>query len=120
MTEELLRLTERLLECIAGGDWETYATLCADDLSCFEPEARGHLVFGLPFHRFYFEAPSERPRQQTILVNPHVRLLGDDAGIVTYVRLIQRDGASLSFEETRVWQRVEGRWVHVHFHRSAV
>jgi calcium/calmodulin-dependent protein kinase (CaM kinase) II len=22
-------------------------------------------------------------------------------------------------EETRVWQRREGRWQHVHFHRSA-
>ena len=26
---------------------------------------------------------------------------------------------TVRFEETRVWQRIGGRWQHVHFHRSA-
>jgi len=43
---------------------------------------------------------------------------------VSYVRLVQRldaDGQPVvaRCEETRVWQRMEGRWRHVHFHRSA-
>lgn len=44
---EVLALTERLLRAIAEGDWPTYAELCAKDMTCFEPEARGHLVEGL-------------------------------------------------------------------------
>jgi hypothetical protein len=51
-------------------------------------------------------------------------MLGDGAAVVTYVRLTQflNDAGvpcTSSFEETRVWLRHEdGRWRHVHFHRS--
>jgi ketosteroid isomerase-like protein len=53
-----------------------------------------------------------------------VRVLGD-AAVVTYVRLNQRAGPDgvareAAFAETRVWHRRDGRWWHVHFHRSAV
>jgi calcium/calmodulin-dependent protein kinase (CaM kinase) II len=53
---------------------------------------------------------------------PRVRIMGDVA-VVAYVRLNQRvgdDGSAFSraFEETRVWQKKDGRWKHVHFHRS--
>jgi calcium/calmodulin-dependent protein kinase (CaM kinase) II len=56
------------------------------------------------------------------MASPHVRLLGDVA-VISYVRLNQRlaaDGSpfTTSFEETRVWQRQQGQWKHVHFHRS--
>jgi calcium/calmodulin-dependent protein kinase (CaM kinase) II len=45
--------------------------------------------------------------------------------VVSYVRLDQRlDGGgrpfTAGFAETRVWQRRDGRWRHVHFHRSAL
>ena len=52
---ELLGLNQRLLDSIAGGDWETYVELCDPSLTAFEPEARGHLVAGMDFHRFYFD-----------------------------------------------------------------
>ncbi len=49
--------------------------------------------------------------------------MGADAVVVAYVRLVQSasgDGPAVSAtEETRVWQRRDGRWRHVHFHRSA-
>jgi hypothetical protein len=45
--QEVLALTERLLRAIAEGDWPTYEELCAANMTCFEPEARGHLVEGL-------------------------------------------------------------------------
>src|SRR4051812_37543796 len=123
-TDELLALTQRLLDAIAQGDWPTYEELCDPTLTAFEPEACGQLVEGLAFHRFYFH-PAERPgRRQTTLAAPRVRLMGD-AAVVTYVRLNQRadaDGAAhtTAFAETRVWQRRDGRWRHVHFHRSAI
>jgi calcium/calmodulin-dependent protein kinase (CaM kinase) II len=120
---ELLALTRRLLECITDGDWATYHELCDPTLTAFEPEAPGQLVEGLAFHRFYFDLGGVRGKHQTTLCSPHVRILGDVA-VVCYARLIQKVGAdgnpqTLTTTETRVWQRREGRWRHVHFHRSA-
>src|SRR4051812_19269366 len=121
---ELIALTRRLLDCIARADWLTYKELCAADLTAFEPEACGQFVEGMDFHHFYFDHDDHHGRHQTTMIRPHVRVIGD-AAVVCYVRLIQRTDAagravSSAFEETRVWQRQDGRWRHVHFHRSAV
>jgi calcium/calmodulin-dependent protein kinase (CaM kinase) II len=122
-TEELLEINQRLLDSIAAGDWESYAALCDPSLSCFEPETRGHLVEGMEFHRFYFDLGASAGPQNTTMCSPHVRLAGD-AAIISYVRLSQRldtEGKPVSTrcEETRIWQRSEDGWRHVHFHRSA-
>ena len=120
--EELLELSQRLLDAIAAGDWSTYEELCAPDLTAFEPEARGYRVAGLDFHRFYFDSGPSGARRHTTMVDPQVRGLGDDAALVTYVRLVQTQTAAgwvtQPTEESRVWQRRDGRWWHVHFHRS--
>jgi calcium/calmodulin-dependent protein kinase (CaM kinase) II len=120
--DELLRLTQRLLDAIAGGDWETYQELCDPTLTSFEPEAHGVLVEGLAFHKFYFDLGGIRGPNHTTISAPHVRVLGD-AAVVSYVRHVQRIGldglaTTVSHSETRVWQRRDGRWRHVHFHRS--
>lgn len=120
-TQELLQLSQQLLDSIADGDWDLYTRLCDDTLTAYEPEALGCRVTGMPFHKFYFHSESAGARSQTTMIDPHVRLMGDCA-VVTYIRLIQRETASgfssASFEETRVWQRQDGQWQHVHFHRS--
>ena len=59
---------------------------------------------------------AEGPRNTT-MASPKVRLMGDVA-VVTYVRLVQylddSSGAVTShYEETRIWQRQDGRWQHV-------
>jgi hypothetical protein len=123
-TEELLTLTRRLLDSIAERDWATYQELCDPSLTCIEPESLGCLVEGLAFHNFYFRLGGGRRDHSTGISNPHVRVIGD-AAIVSYVRLNQRvdgDGkpVTFGFAETRVWQRRDGRWRHVHFHRSAL
>lgn len=120
---DLLSLTQRLLDAIASRNWGAYEELCAPDLTCFEAETVGVLVEGLPFHRFYFDLGAAGP-MQTTMVAPHVRTLGENAAVVSYVRLVQwldDDGKAHTarFGETRVWERREGRWVHVHFHRSS-
>jgi hypothetical protein len=114
-----------LLDSIAAGDWATYEQLCDPTLSAFEAEARGHLVEGLDFHRFYFQGGvgGAPVRKLNSIATPHVRLLGSDAAVVSYVRLIQRQTPDGAFstdccEETRVWQKIGGAWRHVHFHRS--
>ncbi|HYV36104.1 MAG TPA: DUF4440 domain-containing protein [Gemmataceae bacterium] len=122
-TQELLDLNQRLLDAIAQGDWATYEKLCDPGLTAFEPEAHGQLVEGLEFHRFYFRLGGARGPHHTTLCAPRVRVMGDVA-VVTYGRLNQRIGpdgqpAVTSFDETRVWQRKEGVWKHVHFHRTA-
>jgi len=121
--DELLRLNQRLLDCIAGGDWATYEELCDPSLTAFEPESAGQLVEGLGFHRFYFNVGTAKGEHHTTMCSPRVRIMGDVA-LVTYVRLNQRVAADRSpttqaFAETRVWQRRDGKWKHVHFHRSS-
>jgi calcium/calmodulin-dependent protein kinase (CaM kinase) II len=122
--DELLRLSQRLLDSITGGDWQTYCELCDPSLTAFEPEARGQCVEGLAFHRFYFDMQRRDPLPRNTITAPQVRLLGEDVALLTYVRLVQwvgEDGASRTerFEETRLWQRQQKSWRHVHFHRSA-
>jgi len=123
MESELIDLCQQLLNSVHEQDWETYTRLCDPSLSAFEPEGIGHLIEGLPFHRFYFEMESTGYAKQSTISSPKVRLLGDVA-VVTYVRLVQRiaeDGSAptVRFEETRVRERQDGQWRHVHFHRSS-
>lgn len=120
---EILELNQRLLEAIAAGDWSTYESLCSPDATCFEPETLGHLVEGMAFHKFYFDLEPGVGQRNVTMATPHVRLLGDDAAIVAYTRLVQRLDTAGSpvtsrVEETRVWQRVVRAWKLVHIHRS--
>lgn len=122
LTQELLRLNQKLLDCIAQADWPQYQELCDPSLTCFEPEAAGQLVAGLGFHQFYFQLPGAPSPHHTTMASPHVRIMGDVA-VISYVRLNQRvlpDGSPVTraVEETRVWQKQDGAWKHVHFHRS--
>jgi calcium/calmodulin-dependent protein kinase (CaM kinase) II len=125
--EEVLAANHRLLDAIAAADWKTYRDLVADDITCFEPEAKGQLVEGLPFHKFYFDLAGDRSRNSshvtTTLAAPKVRMVGNDVAIVAYVRLVQKLDAAgsptvSSGEETRIWVRTANGWKHVHFHRS--
>ncbi len=122
---ELLALNQRLLQSIAAADWATYAELCDPGITCFEAEAAGQLVEGMVFHKFYFDlGASDRPANNT-MASPHVRMLGSDAALVAYVRLVQKIGGddkpvTVATQETRLWQRIDGRWKHVHFHRSPI
>jgi ketosteroid isomerase-like protein len=119
---ELLERNQRLLDSIAQGDWATYSELCDPSLTAFEPEALGRLVEGMDFHSFYFKLSGGQVKPQNTMCDPHIRVIGDVA-IVAYYRLTQfvdADGhpGTRGTEETRIWQRQEGRWRHVHFHRS--
>ncbi|XP_059407132.1 calcium/calmodulin-dependent protein kinase (CaM kinase) II beta 1 isoform X6 [Carassius carassius] len=123
--QEIIKITEQLIEAINNGDFEAYAKICDPGLTCFEPEALGNLVEGMDFHRFYFEnllSKNSKPIHTTIL-NPHVHLIGEEAACIAYIRLTQYvDGQgrprSSQSEETRVWHRRESKWQNVHFHCS--
>jgi UMP-CMP kinase len=50
--KEALNANERLLTLIAAGDYEGYASLCDEDITCFDiSETKGNLVEGLAFHK---------------------------------------------------------------------
>uniref|UniRef100_A0A674EGI8 calcium/calmodulin-dependent protein kinase n=1 Tax=Salmo trutta TaxID=8032 RepID=A0A674EGI8_SALTR len=123
--QEIIKITEQLIEAVNNGDFEAYAKICDPCLTSFEPEALGNLVEGMDFHRFYFDnllSKNSKPIHTTIL-NPHVHLIGEDAACIAYIRLTQFvDGAgrpcSSQSEETRVWHRRESKWQNVHFHCS--
>ncbi|XP_035023180.1 calcium/calmodulin-dependent protein kinase type II delta 2 chain isoform X3 [Hippoglossus stenolepis] len=123
--QEIIKVTEQLIESINNGDFEAYAKICDPGLTSFEPEALGNLVEGHDFHRFYFENALSKGNKpvHTILLNPHVHLIGENAACIAYIRLTQYMDASgmprtMQSEETRVWHRRDGKWQNIHFHRS--
>uniref|UniRef100_A0A4W3HY26 calcium/calmodulin-dependent protein kinase n=1 Tax=Callorhinchus milii TaxID=7868 RepID=A0A4W3HY26_CALMI len=123
--QEIIKVTEQLIEAINNGDFEAYTKICDPGLTAFEPEALGNLVEGMDFHRFYFENALSKNNKpiHTIILNPHVHLIGDDAACIAYIRLTQYIDSSsmpktMQTEETRVWHRRDGKWQNVHFHRS--
>ncbi len=120
---DILDLTTRLLQAITVADWDTYTELCAADLTAIEPEANGHLIEGMPFHKHYFDMAGQSPYANvtTTISSPHIRMMGNVA-VIAYVRMTQRvtggNSTTSATEETRVWEKTEGVWKHVHFHRS--
>ncbi|XP_042288503.1 calcium/calmodulin-dependent protein kinase type II subunit gamma isoform X5 [Thunnus maccoyii] len=123
--QEIIKMTEQLIEAINNGDFEAYTRICDPGLTSFEPEALGNLVEGMDFHKFYFEnllSKNSKPVHTTIL-NPHVHLIGEDAACIAYIRLTQYMDTqgrprSCQSEETRVWHRRDAKWLNVHFHCS--
>uniref|UniRef100_A0A8C2WF64 calcium/calmodulin-dependent protein kinase n=1 Tax=Cyclopterus lumpus TaxID=8103 RepID=A0A8C2WF64_CYCLU len=123
--QEIIKVTEQLIESINNGDFDSYAKICDPGLTSFEPEALGNLVEGHDFHRFYFENALSKGNKpvHTILLNPHVHLIGENAACIAYIRLTQYMDTSgmprtMQSEETRVWHRRDGKWQNIHFHRS--
>uniref|UniRef100_A0A8K9WP29 calcium/calmodulin-dependent protein kinase n=1 Tax=Oncorhynchus mykiss TaxID=8022 RepID=A0A8K9WP29_ONCMY len=123
--QEIIKVTEQLIESINNGDFEAYAKICDPGLTSFEPEALGNLVEGHDFHRFYFDNALSKGSKpvHTILLNPHVHLIAENAACIAYIRLSQYMDAggmprTMQSEETRVWHRREGKWQNIHFHRS--
>ncbi|XP_052762746.1 calcium/calmodulin-dependent protein kinase type II delta chain-like isoform X2 [Mya arenaria] len=124
--QEVIKLTEQLIAAITSGDYDAYSKFVDPTITSFEPEALGNLIVGMDFHKFYFDhvlAKNQKPVNTSIL-NPTVHILGDDSACIAYVRLTQyidKDGlpATMQSEETRVWQKKDGKWQNVHFHRSS-
>uniref|UniRef100_A0A1B6FNB6 Calcium/calmodulin-dependent protein kinase II association-domain domain-containing protein n=1 Tax=Cuerna arida TaxID=1464854 RepID=A0A1B6FNB6_9HEMI len=124
--QEVIKMTEQLIEAINTGDFEAYTKICDPHLTAFEPEALGNLVEGMDFHKFYFDnnvIVKNCKAVNTTILNPNVHLLGEDAACIAYVRLTQymdKQGVahSLQCEETRVWHKRDNKWQNVHFHRS--
>jgi len=121
---DIIRVTELILDAINSGDFDAYTKLCDPNITAFEPEALGNLVEGIEFHRFYFDNSLKQSKTTNVtILNPQVHLLGDDAASIGYIKVTQQldkhgNAHTSQSEETRIWQRRDGRWQNVHFHRS--
>ncbi|NXU68695.1 KCC2A kinase, partial [Horornis vulcanius] len=122
--QEIIKVTEQLIEAISNGDFESYTKMCDPGMTAFEPEALGNLVEGLDFHRFYFE---NRKQLTCFLRDPsHVPCVLasiNESACIAYIRITQYvDSGGIprtaQSEETRIWHRRDGKWQIVHFHRS--
>uniref|UniRef100_A0AC35U7A7 Calcium/calmodulin-dependent protein kinase n=1 Tax=Rhabditophanes sp. KR3021 TaxID=114890 RepID=A0AC35U7A7_9BILA len=140
LKQEIVRVTQQLLDSITSRDFDAYTKLCENSMTCFEPETLGNLIEGLDFHKFYFDnnlssnlnsstssSISMSARKQSVhttLLNPNVHLMGEEGACIAYIRLTQfldRNGEAHTrqAQETRVWQKRAGRgWICVHVHRS--
>src|SRR5436190_1241673 len=123
--QELLELTHRMLEAIHSGDHDTYKSLCSPDLSCFETDVSPYRIDGVDFHLGLIQEMHDRKVYNNLvrfdILTPLLQIYGNSA-IVSYTRLMtyRTDLAPIfkSFNETRVFVRLEGGWKMVHFHRS--
>ncbi|KAL7469343.1 hypothetical protein ACHAXS_011101 [Conticribra weissflogii] len=123
--QEIITANQKLLNAIANADFATYKEICSPDLTAFEPESNGNLVHGLKFHKYYFDLFGKPAKPVNVTISsPHVRWIGNDgnAAVISYVRLDQVvvDGGPVTrtMSETRVWQKEDGKWINVHFHKS--
>eukprot|EP00928_Gymnodinium_smaydae_P074995 TRINITY_DN58005_c0_g1_i1.p1 TRINITY_DN58005_c0_g1~~TRINITY_DN58005_c0_g1_i1.p1 ORF type:complete len:165 (+),score=33.81 TRINITY_DN58005_c0_g1_i1:82-576(+) len=126
---DMLALNQALLDSIGAEDYDLYKILCDVDMSCFEPEAKGHLVTGLDFHKYYFDyfgglPKGNAPSARTTMAAPFVRWMCDHrAAVVCFKRLVQRGSETVVTEETRVWEFTavsdHRSWKLVHFHRGS-
>ncbi|XP_061665247.1 calcium/calmodulin-dependent protein kinase type II delta chain-like [Syngnathoides biaculeatus] len=121
--QEIIEVTQKLMTAITNSDFQGYKELCDPGLTSFEPEGLGILVQSMEFHEFFMVNVLNARIHNTLIAEPRVHLLGDDAACIAYIRLTQTMDENLrarvaKAEETRVWHRRNGSWVNVHFHRS--
>mmetsp|Transcript_30628 Transcript_30628/g.45324 ORF Transcript_30628/g.45324 Transcript_30628/m.45324 type:complete len:143 (-) Transcript_30628:312-740(-) len=130
----LLEANQKMLNSIVSTDYDVYKSLCSEDITCFEPESKYMLAHGRNFHKYYFDLAEyetkkkeeEEPLPATVVTmsSPHIRWIGNDAAVLSYVRLDQkyRNGVpeTVTSSETRIWERqADGEnWICVHFHKS--
>lgn len=76
---EVVESNARLLQAISQADFLTYSLLVDENLTCFEPQACGHLVRGVPFHKYYFQRNrnNNAEAENVSIVDPDVKVIGD-------------------------------------------
>jgi len=110
-----------LLDSVQRADVEAYQSMVDKDLTCFEPETRGHQICGIDFHLFMTTTRKSSGRYHLEIVDPVFRVYGD-TGYASYTLLASREGGDAvrinAMNETRIFVRQDTQWKMVHFHRS--
>lgn len=50
--EAIIKLNESLLDILVRRDQEAFEKLCDPEMTAFKPETLGHIIIGMPFHKF--------------------------------------------------------------------
>ena len=110
-----------LLHSIRKGDVEYYTKHTSEDMTCFEPESSGLQIRGRQFHEFFMARSDSNLEYNFEIVDPTIRVLGDTA-YAAYNMVLQRfvEGKFKlgKVSETRIFRRIEDRWIMIHFHRN--
>ena len=122
--QSVMDAVERLVSVVARCDADAYRKLVADDVSSFEFDIAPYRIDTLEFHLHLLKQSAQlpTPAPRIDILTPRVRVLGNVAiASYTLLKTVQADGKSVfrSCNESRVFEKREGTWVMVHFHRSA-
>uniref|UniRef100_A0A915HPA5 Calcium/calmodulin-dependent protein kinase II association-domain domain-containing protein n=1 Tax=Romanomermis culicivorax TaxID=13658 RepID=A0A915HPA5_ROMCU len=126
---EILKATETIVEALYSGNSDVYMKLCDPGITSFQEESYGNLVEGLDFHKFCFDnvhhsgKASKHHAVRCRVLNPCIHLMGDDHACIAYSCLVQyldNSGvpSTCQSQETRLWQKRDGKWLCIHTHRS--
>ena len=110
-----------LLHAVQTADIDTYLDLVNEQVTCFEPETRGHLLRGIGLHRFLVEKSDPTETYHIELIDPVVRVTGDMAFVAYTLHLTEIRGEEEIIQSesvTRIFQREARGWQMIHFHRS--
>ncbi|OLS26090.1 MAG: hypothetical protein HeimC3_10630 [Candidatus Heimdallarchaeota archaeon LC_3] len=122
--EQIKEVKEVLMKILHGiqlRDNDTYKTYVKEDLTCFEPESQGFQIDGLDFHLFFGKVIPKPESYHLEIVRPTIRVFSDTA-YASYTLLVSKkqgvDVKISSANETRIFQKEDGIWKMIHFHRS--
>ena len=118
---ELYKTLVEMLHAIRKGDVEFYENHTSEDMTCFEPESHGMQIRGRQFHEFFMLRIPGESEYNFEIIDPTIRVYGD-IGYTAYNIVLQRyvDGEfKLSkATETRIFRKIDRRWIMIHFHRN--
>ena len=139
MSEMRQRLEDHL-QSIFDGDIKAYHDATVPDLTIYEWHVTPHRIDGLPFHDFMMNE-AQREDSSSVALDPspgggesdgrvHTRFdlanykeqIYGNTAVCTYTLLISKGTPSgvqvVSYNESRVFTRIEGKWKVVHVHKS--
>lgn len=126
--EFIINLTKELLGYIDNQNWEGYLKLTEENLSCIEPETNNKVVFGLEFHKIFFNKenlPENLKLTSSISGEPYVRF-SENTAYICYIRNLKifdekkNETTEKDIGETRIWEinNASNQWKMIHFHKS--
>lgn len=110
-----------LLHAIQKADIAEYRKRVSKDVSCFEPETRGHLLRGIELHALLVEKSDPVAEYHIELVDPVIRVNGNMAYAAYSLHLTELEDKeeTISTENvTRIFEKRGTSWKMAHFHRS--
>jgi hypothetical protein len=112
-----------LLHAVQQADIETYRSKVSRNVTCFEPETKGHLLRGIDLHLFFLTQSKPVKLYNIELIDPVFRA-SDSMAYVAYTlhlaEMVEGQEDIKSENVTRIFHLEDGVWKMIHFHRSCL